>query len=53
MILELLRATESAAIACYDWIGRGQEKSADAAATKAMRKTLNSLNIHLKLIFHK
>ena len=50
MILELLQATESAAIACYDWIGRGQEKSADAAATEAMRKTLNNMNIRAEIV---
>lgn len=36
-----LRATEQAAIACYPWIGRGDEKAADQAAVNAMRTVLN------------
>ena len=41
----ILQTSENAAIACYDWVGKGDEKSADAAAVKAMRKTLNEANI--------
>lgn len=36
---------EKAAIACYDWIGKGDEKLADQAAVNAMRDELNKMNI--------
>ena len=35
-----LAATRAAAIACQDWVGRGDEKKADGAATDAMRQVL-------------
>ncbi|MBB1158646.1 MULTISPECIES: class II fructose-bisphosphatase [Amycolatopsis] len=35
-----LAATRSAAVASYDWVGRYDQKAADAAATKAMREAL-------------
>ncbi len=38
----ILETSEQAAIACYDWIGKGDNKSADAAAVKSMRQTLNN-----------
>lgn len=34
-----------AAIACYDWVGRGEEKSADRAAVESMRENLNQIPI--------
>lgn len=43
--LEAARVTESAALACSKWLGRGDEKAADQAAVDAMRKTLNTLDI--------
>ncbi len=36
---------ERAAIASYEWIGRGDKEAADAAAVEAMRDYLNSLPI--------
>ena len=45
LVLEMVRVTEAAAIACAELIGRGDEKEADAAAVKAMRDTLNQLPI--------
>ena len=39
------RVAEKAAIACYDWIGKGNEKLADQAAVTAMRDELNQINI--------
>ncbi len=36
---------EQSAIACYDWIGKGNEKFADQAAVNAMRDELNQMNI--------
>lgn len=43
--LEAVRITESAALAASRWMGRGDEKAADAAAVNAMREALNGLNI--------
>ncbi|MGR3496587.1 class II fructose-bisphosphatase [Citreimonas sp.] len=43
--LGLARVAEQAAIASADWIGRGDEKSADQAAVNAMREQLNKLDI--------
>jgi fructose-1,6-bisphosphatase II / sedoheptulose-1,7-bisphosphatase len=43
--LEAVRVTEAAAIACSQWMGRGDEKAADQAAVNAMRRALNSMTI--------
>ena len=43
LVLEMVRVTENAAIACSKLIGRGDEKAADAAAVEAMRDALNQL----------
>ena len=43
--LEAVRVTEAAALSCARWMGRGQEKKADAAAVAAMREALNGLSI--------
>ncbi|MDF1669089.1 MAG: class II fructose-bisphosphatase [Roseovarius sp.] len=43
--LALARVAEEAAIACFDMIGRGDEKAADQAAVNAMREQLNMLDI--------
>ena len=43
--LGLARVSEAAAIASAKWIGRGDEKAADAAAVEAMRTQLNMLEI--------
>jgi fructose-1,6-bisphosphatase II / sedoheptulose-1,7-bisphosphatase len=42
---QIIEVTQKAAIACYDWIGKGDNKAADAAAVKSMRETLNQMNI--------
>jgi fructose-1,6-bisphosphatase II / sedoheptulose-1,7-bisphosphatase len=42
--------TEAAAIACYNWIGKGNNKAADHAAVEAMRKSLNDLPISGKVV---
>lgn len=44
-VLEMVRVTEAAAIACMPQIGRGDEKAADAAAVEAMRKAFNDIDI--------
>ncbi|HXG81963.1 MAG TPA: class II fructose-bisphosphatase [Sphingomicrobium sp.] len=43
LVLEMVRVTEAAAIAASNWIGRGDNDSADAAAVEAMRQALNEL----------
>ncbi len=49
-ILELLNATESAAISCHGFIGKGDEKAADQAAVDAMRNSLNSQEIFAEIV---
>jgi fructose-1,6-bisphosphatase II / sedoheptulose-1,7-bisphosphatase len=45
MAIEAVRVTEAGAIAAAKWVGRGNEKEADAAAVDAMRTALNRLHI--------
>jgi len=45
LVLEVVRVTEAGAIAASKWNGRGDEKSADAAAVEAMREAFNKLQI--------
>lgn len=46
IVNQAIKVAENAAVACYDWIGRGQEKLADQAAVEAMRDSLNKMNIN-------
>jgi len=41
----MARITEAAAVECGRWVGRGNKIAADAAATTAMRDTLNRMDI--------
>lgn len=43
LVLEMVRVTESAAMAASHLVGRGDEKAADQAAVEAMRAALNEL----------
>src|SRR5829696_9112927 len=43
LVLEMVRVTEAAAVAASQWIGRGDNDAADAAAVEAMRAALNTL----------
>jgi fructose-1,6-bisphosphatase II len=43
--LELVRVTESAAIAAGRWLGRGDKNGSDGAAVDAMRKTLSRIEM--------
>ena len=43
LALHLLRSTQAAALACQDWVGRGDSKSADDAAVKALREVLSDV----------
>ena len=45
LALELVRVTEAAALACGRWVGKGDKIAADAAATNAMRRALESVGI--------
>ncbi len=45
LALEVVRVTESAALAASLTMGRGDERKADQAAVDAMRQSLNSLSI--------
>ena len=45
LALEFVRVTEAAAIAAAKWVGKGDKKAADQAATSLMRKHFNSLDI--------
>lgn len=42
---QIIDVVEKAAIACYDWIGKGDNMAADQAAVTSMRETLNQMNI--------
>lgn len=45
LALEFVRVTEAAALACSEWMGRGDEKAADQAAVDAMRRAFDSVRI--------
>ncbi len=45
LALELVRATESAAMAAGRWMGRGDKNGADGAAVNAMRYMLNTIRM--------
>jgi fructose-1,6-bisphosphatase II / sedoheptulose-1,7-bisphosphatase len=50
LALEVVRATEAAALAAARFIGKGDERMADRAACDAMRKTLNSVAMDGKIV---
>jgi fructose-1,6-bisphosphatase II len=45
LALELIRVTETAALAAAPWVGRGQKDLADKAAVEAMRKMINTVDM--------
>ncbi|WP_257349561.1 class II fructose-bisphosphatase [Pseudalkalibacillus decolorationis] len=45
LALEIVRVTESAALASAQWMGRGLKNEADHAATTAMRAMFDSVNL--------
>ena len=45
LALEIVRVTEAAALASAQWMGRGKKNEADDAATTAMRKMFDSVNM--------
>jgi fructose-1,6-bisphosphatase II len=46
LALELVRVTESAALAAARWVGRGNKEGADAAAVDAMRLSLSTVQMN-------
>jgi len=42
---QIIEVVEKAAIACYGWIGKGDNMAADHAAVESMRQNLNLMNI--------
>jgi fructose-1,6-bisphosphatase II len=45
LALELVRVTETAAIASAPWVGRGEKNLADQAAVEAMREMINTVDM--------
>lgn len=45
LALEFVRVTEAAALASARWMGRGDEKAADAAAVDAMRRAFDTVRM--------
>jgi fructose-1,6-bisphosphatase class II len=50
LALEVVRATEAAALAVARYIGKGDERMADRVAAESMRKTLNSIAFDGKIV---
>ncbi len=50
LVLDAVRVTETAAIAAWKLVGRGDEKEADQAAVDAMRTALNDLDIDGEIV---
>jgi Fructose-1,6-bisphosphatase/sedoheptulose 1,7-bisphosphatase and related proteins len=50
LAMELVRATEAAAIRATPWIGRGEKNAADGAAVDAMRKFLATVNFQGRVV---
>lgn len=46
LAMELVRATEAAAIRATPWVGRGDKNSADGAAVDAMRRFLSTVSMN-------
>src|SRR3954452_19904789 len=46
LALELVRVTESAALSCARWVGRGDKEAADQAAVDAMRSMLDTVSMN-------
>lgn len=45
LAMELVRVTESAALAASKWVGRGDKNAADGAAVDAMRNLLDTVSM--------
>lgn len=49
-IMEILNVAETAAIACADWVGKGDKVAADQAATTAMRNAFNDIDFSGRIV---
>ena len=47
--LDLIKVTESGAVAAAKWVGRGNKESADKSATDAMRNRLNQMDFRAEI----
>ena len=50
LAMELVRATEAAAIRSYPFIGKGDKNASDKAAVDAMRSFLSTINFRAKVV---
>jgi fructose-1,6-bisphosphatase/sedoheptulose 1,7-bisphosphatase-like protein len=50
ILLDLIRATEAAAISASHFIGSGDKKGADAEATRSMRERLNAIDFSARVV---
>lgn len=50
LIMAFSRVTEAAALAAYQWLGRGNKNAADGAAVEAMRILLNKTEIQGEIV---
>ena len=50
LINKLVKVTSRAAINCYQYLGKGDKKLADKAATDSMRNDLNNLEINGEVV---
>lgn len=50
LTLQMVRASEAAAIAAAHWRGKGEERAADEAAAETMQDALNSMQIDGRII---
>jgi fructose-1,6-bisphosphatase II len=50
LALEFVRVTEAAAISSARWMGRGKKELADQAAVDAMRKAMETLDVHGRVV---
>lgn len=50
LAIEFSRVTEAAALAGYNWLGRGDKNAADGAAVNAMRIMLNNVDIDGQIV---
>ncbi|MCY4178515.1 MAG: class II fructose-bisphosphatase [Endozoicomonadaceae bacterium] len=50
LALEISRMTEAAALAAYNWLGRGNKNRADEAAVETMRAVMNEVNFRGEIV---
>ena len=50
LALEMIRVTEAAAIESARFMGRGEKDAADAAATEAMRSTMDEIDFAGRIV---